>query len=76
MQRETVQIEGNRNLYNYTFTAATARDRLSAMIETGEVGVIGPFLDLHPELDLQAALTLASTLGNEEAASEIQSRIG
>ena len=74
MNKETIQIEGGRNLYNYTFHPSGPQDRLLQMIETGEVGVIGPFLDQHPELQLGEALELARRLGREEAVSELCAR--
>jgi hypothetical protein len=74
IERETIEIEGGRNLYNYTFHDATPEDRLMAMIEGGELGVIGPFLDQHPHLDLSAALVLARGRKNEEAIRELSQR--
>jgi hypothetical protein len=72
MKRETIRIEGGRNLYNYTFREADDLDRLIAMIEAGAVGVIGPFLDQHPGLDTAPALVLAMELGNQGAVREIE----
>jgi hypothetical protein len=74
MHRETVTIEGGRNLYNYTFREETPLDRLLTMIETGEVGVVGAFLDAHPTLDVSAALEMARERRNQEAVREIESR--
>lgn len=76
MNRETVTIEGGRNLYNYTFHEESADDRLVAMIETGEIGVIGPFLAQHAGLDLAGALGVARKCGNAEAVAEIERSIG
>lgn len=67
-------ISGGRNLCSYTFHEATPLDRLNQMIVSAEVGVIGPFLDQHPDLDLAAALAFAKERGNEEAAEEIGRR--
>lgn len=74
MERKTLTIEGGRTLYAYTFRTATDQDRLTSMIEGREAGVIGPFLDRHPGLDVPRALELARRLGNEEAVREIESR--
>ena len=73
--RETIKIEGDRNLYSYTFRQATGLERLVAMIESGETEGVGDFLDRHPELDLDAALESAREHGCEEAARELQDRI-
>ena len=72
--RETVSISGGRRLYSYTFREATPLDQLIQMIETGEIGVVGPFLDQHPGLELDAALSLARECGNGDAVREIEQR--
>ncbi len=74
VERETMTISGGRNLYSYTFHEAMPQDRLAQMIESGEVGVVGAFLDRHPDLDLEAALSLARKCGHEEAVHEIEQR--
>ncbi|HVT13650.1 MAG TPA: hypothetical protein VHE55_15400 [Fimbriimonadaceae bacterium] len=74
VERETMTISGNRNLYSYAFHVATPQDRLNQMIESGELGVVGAFLDLHPDLDLPAALVLAKERDHEEAVREIEAR--
>jgi hypothetical protein len=74
LNRETIPIEGDRNLYNYTFREATPEDRLAQMIEGRQVGVIGAFLDQHPDLDLTAAIELARKLDNQEAVNELTNR--
>ena len=74
VSRETVAMPDGRNLYSYTFHEATPSDRLLAMIETVEIGVIGAFLNQHPGLELGPALALARKLGREEAVRELESR--
>jgi hypothetical protein len=75
INRETIEIEGGRKLYNYTFRESTPSDRLLAMIEAGELGVIGPFLDSHAGLYLAEFLRVARERGNEEAVREIEARL-
>ena len=74
LNRETVPMPDGRNLYNYTFRESTTSDRLLAMIETGEIGSIGAYLDQHPGLDRSLALTRARELGHEEAVRELESQ--
>lgn len=75
MSRETLEIEGGRNLYVYTFREENPQDRLIEMIQGGEIGVIQPYLARHPGVDLAGALALARSLGNGEAATVLSARI-
>jgi len=72
--RETVKIEGDRNLYNYTFHAATPMERLASLIESGELAGVSELLDSYPDLDLAEALDLARRSGRSDVIEEIEAR--
>ena len=69
--KETIKIEGNRNLYNYTFREPTDLDELFEIIERNELEMIKAFIDSHPDVDRAAATAFALERGNELAAAEI-----
>ncbi len=67
LNRETIGIEGGRDLYNYTFREATSEECLQAMMESGEFGAISDELAERRKVDLQNALAIAVRTGNIEA---------
>ena len=73
LNKNTVKIEGDRNLYNYTFTVHDDPSRdLLHVIESGDAHRVSQFLDAHPHLQMETAgsahtpLHVAARLGNPE----------
>jgi hypothetical protein len=68
LHRETLTIEGGRNLYNYTFSEADDQDELVRLVRGGNLEALRHYLREHPEADRREALEVARAMGHGAAA--------